>query len=184
MKKILSLLLALLLLLPASALGTEDLNPNRVLINPACTLTADYVPADLVTLNSVGLKVSLAAISLDRQAADFAKSMVDAMAADGITNYIIVSGYRQYASQERLYTNKVNTYIEQGYTDADARAAAATSVAVPGTSEHQSGYAIDISNTAQGGTLSGNVAQSTVGIWMLENAPPLWLHAALSGGQD
>ncbi|HWP80555.1 MAG TPA: M15 family metallopeptidase [Candidatus Acidoferrum sp.] len=171
MKKFLSLLLALsLLLLPVSAFDAEELSPNRVLINPACRVEVDYIPPDLVPLTSVGLKVSLAAISLDRQAADFLKFLVADMSGDGITNYIIVSGYRQFSSQERLFTNKVNSYIAQGYSEADARAAAATSVAVPGTSEHQSGYAIDMSNTAQGGTLSGNVAKSSVGVWMLENA--------------
>ncbi|MPM35181.1 hypothetical protein SDC9_81771 [bioreactor metagenome] len=171
MRKLLSLLLALaLLMLPVSAFDTQDLNPNRVLINPACTLPAEYIPDDLIPLNALGINVSLAAISMNRQAADFLKCMVDDMAKEDIINYIVVSGYRQYSSQERLFTNKVSSYIEQGYSEADARAAAATSVAVPGTSEHQSGYAIDISNTAQGGTLSGNVAKSSVGAWMLENA--------------
>ena len=43
-----------------------------------------------------------------------------------------------------LYTNKKNSYLEQGYSEDDATALAATWVAYPGTSEHQLGLTVDI----------------------------------------
>ncbi|NLT57490.1 MAG: M15 family metallopeptidase [Clostridiales bacterium] len=174
MKKKLSVLLAALLLLAptltASSVEQVELNPNRMLYNPWNDMPADYVPADLVSLYATGITVSLASIRMDRQAASFAKAMFDDMVKDGITNYLVVSGYRSYETQQDLHRKKIQQYIASGYGEAEAEAIAKTVVAVPGTSEHQSGYAMDVSNTAQGGTLSGNVEKSEVGRWLRENA--------------
>ena len=46
--------------------------------------------------------------------------------------------------QEKLFQNKVSRLIAQGYSEADATVEAGKSVAVPGTSEHQLGLAVDI----------------------------------------
>ena len=46
--------------------------------------------------------------------------------------------------QEKLFQNKVDRLIAQGYSEADAPVEAGKSVAVPGTSEHQLGLAVDI----------------------------------------
>ncbi len=45
---------------------------------------------------------------------------------------------------ELLFNNQIQEFIDQGYDEEEARALAAREVAVPGTSEHQLGLAVDI----------------------------------------
>lgn len=56
----------------------------------------------------------------------------------------IISAYRSQQTQIELYNNKVWYYINRGYDEATARKEAATVVAIPGTSEHQLGLAVDL----------------------------------------
>ena len=57
---------------------------------------------------------------------------------------VICASYRTMAVQQNLFRAKVADFIEQGLTLAEAEAEAAKIVAVPGTSEHQLGLAVDI----------------------------------------
>ncbi len=57
---------------------------------------------------------------------------------------IVCSSYRSHSRQETLFENKINSYIDKGYSKKDAKRLAATWVAVPGSSEHESGLAFDI----------------------------------------
>ena len=54
------------------------------------------------------------------------------------------SAYRNRAEQSRIWDNYVNRYLAAGYTQAQANAMTASYVAVPGTSEHHTGLAVDI----------------------------------------
>ncbi len=63
-------------------------------------------------------------------------------------NVYVVSGHRTYEYQERNYNNEVSVYRNQGYSEEEARRLAAEWVAVPGTSEHHLGLAVDIIDTA------------------------------------
>ena len=58
----------------------------------------------------------------------------------------ISSSYRSYSTQKYLYNYKVNQYVNDGYSQEEAEAIAATIVAVPGTSEHQLGLAVDLTD--------------------------------------
>lgn len=51
--------------------------------------------------------------------------------------------FRPYSSQARLYQNQVNTLLAEGYDQPTAEAQAATVVARPGCSEHNTGLAVD-----------------------------------------
>lgn len=57
---------------------------------------------------------------------------------------IVVSGYRTTEKQQGLMYDKIADYKAEGYTDAIAITKAEAWVAVPGTSEHQLGIAVDI----------------------------------------
>jgi len=56
----------------------------------------------------------------------------------------ICSAYRSYEKQQKLYYNKVREYLNLGYSTAYSEEEAGKWVAYPGTSEHQSGLAVDI----------------------------------------
>ncbi|MCI9552326.1 MAG: M15 family metallopeptidase [Acutalibacter sp.] len=71
----------------------------------------------------------------------------------------VISGYRTQEVQQGLYDAEVNKYKSQGYSEEDAKAEAGKWVAVPGTSEHQLGLAIDV----EGATYD-------VFLWLQENS--------------
>ena len=56
----------------------------------------------------------------------------------------IRSSFRTYGDQKYLYNKKVNYYLDLGYSEAEAKKVAATIIAIPGTSEHQLGLALDL----------------------------------------
>lgn len=56
----------------------------------------------------------------------------------------VVSGYRTQDKQQKLYDEKIKEYLDEGYSDSDAVKMAEQWVAVPGFSEHQLGFAVDI----------------------------------------
>lgn len=56
----------------------------------------------------------------------------------------LVSGYRTQSVQQYLFNVKVNYYLNKGYDLQEAQVEAAKSIAIPGTSEHQIGLAVDI----------------------------------------
>ena len=68
--------------------------------------------------------------------------MEDARAA-GLPLYI-VSGYRPIERSRILYENKVQEYLNAGYTRQQAETEAGMWIAPPGTSEHATGLAVDL----------------------------------------
>jgi len=56
----------------------------------------------------------------------------------------IVSSYRRQVTQQTLYNNKVDYFLNQGYDIERAREEAGKIIAIPGTSEHQLGLAVDL----------------------------------------
>lgn len=74
------------------------------------------------------------------------------MLSDCPYSYEITSAYRSEATQQQLWNTRVQRYKNQGYSAEEAQALVAQSVAVPGTSEHHLGLAIDISAGTDGHT--------------------------------
>lgn len=74
--------------------------------------------------------------------------MVNDMKAQGIEDLYIANAYRSVAFQTSLFNNEVNHQMATyGMSEVEAKTAAATMVAMPGTSEHQTGFAIDLATT-------------------------------------
>lgn len=71
------------------------------------------------------------------------QAMFDAARADGIYP-TVAAGYRTTEKQQRLMDEKIAELRAEGYSQADAKTEAERWVAVPGTSEHQLGLAVDI----------------------------------------
>lgn len=72
---------------------------------------------------------------------------------------IVVSGYRTQEKQQRLYDEKIEKFKKEGYSAKEAVKQAEQWVAVPGYSEHQLGFAVDI-----------NGATYDVYFWLQENS--------------
>lgn len=82
---------------------------------------------------------------------------------------LICSSYRSWEAQEQLFSSQVNGYIEQGYSQQEAREEAAKIVAVPGTSEHQLGLAVDIVDV-NNQNLNDSQENTEVQRWLMQNS--------------
>lgn len=96
------------------------------------------------------------------------QAMMDDCRAAGLKP-VICSSYRTQAKQEQLFNDTVHQYLAKGYADADARAEAGKSVAVPGTSEHQLGLAVDIVDLSNQ-NLNESQEKTAVQKWLMENS--------------
>lgn len=81
--------------------------------------------------------------AIDSRAYPALQQMMDDCRAAGL-NPVICSSYRTHDKQEELFQKKVNTLLRQGYSQEEAETEAARWVARPGTSEHETGLAVDI----------------------------------------
>lgn len=90
------------------------------------------------------------------------QKMFDTARAEGVYP-IVASGYRTTEKQQKLMDEKIIEYKVMGYTSEQARAEAEMWVAIPGTSEHQLGIAVDIN--ADGINSAGNEVYK----WLDEN---------------
>lgn len=143
---------------PAAPAAGEE-NWQLLLVNPWNSLPEDYT----VTLTQ--LKNGQ---SVDERCYPDLQTMMDDCRAAGLEP-VICSSYRTQAKQEQLFDNKVNQYVAMGYSAADARVEAGKVVAVPGTSEHQLGLAVDIVDLSNQ-NLDESQEETAVQKWLLENS--------------
>ncbi len=139
----------------AAAASGEDDAWMLILVNRTHPIPDDYeIPAltELVRDNAI-----------DSRAYPALQSMFDDARELGLNPYI-TSSYRTAEKQQELMDEKIQEYLMNGYSEEDAKAAAETWVAVPGTSEHQLGLSIDISTDPDGGEDPG-----AVWYWLQEN---------------
>jgi D-alanyl-D-alanine carboxypeptidase len=98
-------------------------------------LEIGYLPADYVTKES--------ARAVDIRIVDALVQMLDASRASGVS-LLVTSSYRSVEYQTVLFSSKTQEYLNMGYSQAEAEAAAEQIVARPGTSEHNTGLAVDL----------------------------------------
>ena len=119
------------------------------LVTQRYKLAADFVPPDLVEIDRYIYAVPAAAEAF---------AAMQAAAAEKRYEISAVSGYRSYREQESVYREKEWDYYWD--TDETDRAAAR-----PGSSEHQTGRALDIRLTVD----------SPYDEWQMQNAAQNWL---------
>ena len=91
------------------------------------------------------------------------QEMFDDARAEGVYP-IVRDGYRTGEEQQALMDEKIQAYRSEGYSRSDAKKAAEDWVALPGTSEHQLGSAVDINADKERST------NDEVYAWLAENA--------------
>ncbi len=132
---------------------------NLILVNPW-----NYLPEDF--------SVDLAEISkgyyVDSRIYDPLSEMLSAARAEGL-DPLVCSAYRTYDRQVYLYNNQVNEYLSYGYSQEDAEKEAATWVAIPGTSEHHTGLAVDIVSQSYQ-VLDSTQEDTEVQKWLMANS--------------
>ena len=107
---------------------------NLILVNRTHPLPEGY---------EVELKAIGSGHQIDARAYDDYRNMIQAAKKEGVYIYV-TSSYRDLEKQITLYDKKVESYVMQGYSYEDAKKQAGQVVAVPGTSEHHLGLALDL----------------------------------------
>lgn len=114
--------------------GTVSGDWRLTLVNPWNPLPSEY------TFTKTELSNGHA---VDKRCYPELQDMMDACRDAGFSP-LICSSYRSYEKQEELFQNKIERLKAQGYSAEEAETEAGKEVAVPGTSEHQLGLALDI----------------------------------------
>ena len=144
---------------PVSQEDTPDPADWRLcLVNPWHPLPEGYQPQ--LTQVENGHQVD------SRCAADLEAMLADCRAAGHAP--LLCSSYRTQEKQTQLYNNLVQKQIARGNSRSEAMAKAAKEVAVPGTSEHQLGLAVDIVDT-QNQVLNRAQEDTAVQQWLMEH---------------
>ncbi len=112
----------------------EDNGWNLILVN-----RDNYIPDDY--------KVELTELSngqkVDSRIYPKLQEMFDEARKEGL-GLFVAAGYRTWEKQQELLDEKIREYENEGKTKKEAEKLAKEWVAVPGTSEHQLGIAVDI----------------------------------------
>jgi len=106
--------------------------------------------------------------AIDQRAYPALQAMMDGCRAAGLSP-TICSSYRSQEKQEQLYQNKVDRLAAQGWSLEEAKVEAAKSVAIPGTSEHQLGLAVDIVDK-HSQVLDNSQADTPAQQWLMEHS--------------
>lgn len=142
----------------AAALTADELNAGdgwmQLLINSSNAIPDGYAPTELTELSN--------GQSVDKRIYPSLQSMFDDARAQGVYP-VVSSGYRTAKQQQSEMDDKIQEYIDDGKSEDEARALAATYVAQVGYSEHEAGLAIDIVAKAN------KSDDDTVWAWMKEH---------------
>lgn len=131
-----------------------------LLVNPWTPLPEDFVPGELVPVQNDQ--------AVDARAYPDLQDMLGDMSQAGLSP-LICSSYRSQERQQELYDNKVQRVMAEGASREAAQAEAARWVARPGTSEHQTGLAVDIVSLSN--QMLDETQESTPEFqWLAENA--------------
>ena len=106
-----------------------------ILVNRWNPIPDDYVIGELTELTGGN--------AIDSRAYPDLQAMFDDMRAEGLTPGIN-SSFRTTEDQQRIMDEKIAEYVDEGYSEEEAKSLAESWVAIPGRSEHQLGLSLDI----------------------------------------
>lgn len=144
----------------ASRAASGEADDLLLLVNPWTPLPEDFLPGELVPVQNDQ--------AVDARAYPDLQDMLGDMSQAGLSP-LICSSYRSQERQQELYDNKVQRVMDEGVSLEAAQAEAARWVARPGTSEHQTGLAVDIVSLSN--QMLDETQESTPEFqWLAENA--------------
>ena len=115
-----------------------------MLVNPDNSVTKEFIDSvELKTITKAYRGDKESAKYLDKRVVEHYEAMCKAASDDGIDLWAC-SAYRDYEYQQGLFNNRVTRFKNAGLSETEAKTEAAKVVAIPGTSEHHLGLAVDI----------------------------------------
>lgn len=130
-----------------------------LLVNPWNYMPADYSP----TIVSLGNGHSVNKVCYE----DLMQMLSDCRTA-GLDPQV-ASSYRTWEHQVYLFNRKVDFYLQQGYDEETAKTLAGTVIAIPGTSEHQLGLALDLVDNSNW-NLDESQEKTPAQQWLMKNS--------------
>lgn len=127
---------------------------NLIVVNRWNELPEDY-EVELTELSNGQM--------VDSRIYPYLQEMFDAARTEDVYP-VVREGYRTAEEQQEILDDKIQSYINQGYSQAKAERTAKEWVALPGTSEHQLGIAVDINAD------KSKCSNEDVYEWLAENA--------------
>ena len=128
-----------------------------ILVNRQNMLPDSYKTRNLVNMRQVSpsdiVTIKGSEIEGEKEAVDALITMLRAAHDDGITVWQVSAGYRSIKYQKELFDDSVKKYMNEGMNKEKATSATRLTVADPGSSEHHTGLAFDI--TVPGTTFKG-----------------------------
>lgn len=106
---------------------------------------------------------------MDYRAAQYMLKMLEDAKKDGI-ELVVMSAYRSHEYQQGIFDDDVQRYVNQGYSEEEARKITADNIAVPGHSEHETGLAADIKTTTWEGEITEEFENTPEFEWLDKNA--------------
>ncbi|WP_243503700.1 M15 family metallopeptidase [Cytobacillus oceanisediminis] len=139
-------------------------NPENVLVlvNKQFSLPESYEPLQLV-IPEVAFSFGKLDVEKSYMRQDAAKAL-ETLFAEALkegAELFAVSGYRSYARQSQVFEAEVKRAGKEKAVQA---------VAIPGSSEHQTGLSMDISSRSANLELSEKFGETNEGKWLAENA--------------
>ena len=138
---------------------TDTQDWRLILVNEDHELDAAYIPESLTDIGENNQVDS-------RIAADLQQMLKDG-AAQGLSMYV-TSAYRSYDRQVSTFNSSMQNRLDQGMTPLEAYLETSGQVAMPGTSEHATGLAVDIIST-QYGELDERQGDTPEQQWLMEH---------------
>ncbi len=126
-------------------ISPEESDKYLILVNKNNMLPENYVPNDLT---NVATNKSKPVQQICFDAAMALKAMLLCADADGYGDLAVDTGYRSYAYQSNLYNSRLEMNLRK-YDKEEAESITSKSIIYPGSSEHQTGLAVDIHNLPQ-----------------------------------
>ncbi|MBR5266512.1 MAG: M15 family metallopeptidase [Clostridia bacterium] len=163
MKRIISFLIIAIFIFslsPAYAGEVMEDSGLLLLVNKNHPVDKSHKADDLVSLGHEEYRMR-------SEAALMMTAMLDACKAETGKKPGLVSGYRSYNRQNSTFNIRMNEKLSQGYSYDDAYRLVSVYSAPPGTSEHQTGLAMDLS---MDGTLTSAFANTEQGKWLRDNS--------------
>lgn len=127
---------------------------NLIVVNRWNELPEDY-DVELTELSNGQM--------VDSRIYPYLQEMFDAARTEGVYP-VVREGYRTAEGQQEILDDKIQSYINQEYSQVKAERTAKEWVALPGTSEHQLGIAVDINAD------KSKCSNEDVYEWLAENA--------------
>ena len=125
---------------PSSTPEVEEVEKETEIPWNLTLVNADHPLEEGFTVTTSTLSNGL---EVDSRMYDALMDMLTACQAEGLEP-LVCSAYRSVEKQTQLFQNKIDSYLADGLSYDEAYAATAVEIAVPGTSEHSLGLAVDI----------------------------------------